>query len=132
MLVAEELRILAVIEDFKKKKKLTLEEVQNQIKISSDEELMEIEAKLQKVNINIQVNEKKIKRKCSYFKRGCCKIGSHCEFDPPQDDWETHLAGKHCRERTVTKDTEKCVNSGTAKTIALEDHSVNICMNILE
>ena len=46
MLVAEEMRILPVIEDFKKKKRSILEEVQNQIKMSSDDELMEVEIKL--------------------------------------------------------------------------------------
>ena len=46
ILVAKEFWILDVLEDFKKKKNSIIEEVQNKIRISSDNGLMKVEAKL--------------------------------------------------------------------------------------
>ena len=103
LLVAEELRLLDLIEDFKKKKKTILRDVQEQIKVTSDDELVKVEAELQKVTIDIKVEESKTKRRCRYFNRGYCKVGSNCEFDHSQGDCERHLGGEHCRERDCEK-----------------------------
>ena len=103
-LVAEERSILDMLEDFKKKKKYLLKEVKNEIKNNNiDQSWHQAKEKLEKIEIEVIVQERKSTRKCRYYNKGYCKLGTSCGFGHLDIDCKHHLAGEECRERGCQK-----------------------------
>ena len=48
------------------------------------------------------VLEDKVKQKCRYFNRGCCKKGSRCDYSNLDQDCEIHMLGENCNDKKCT------------------------------